>query len=33
MFASSHLVFSFLDLMGSYLNDEFCVFKHFLRFG
>jgi len=25
MFASSHLVFSFLDLKGSYLNDEFWI--------
>jgi hypothetical protein len=33
MFASSHVVFGFLDLKGRYLNDEFCVFKHFLSFG
>jgi hypothetical protein len=32
MIASSHLVFSFLDLRGSYLNDELCAFKHFLSF-
>jgi hypothetical protein len=33
MFVSSHLVFSFLELRGRYMNDEVCTFKHFLNFG